>query len=173
MRTAEGIVALFGPSFVGKTAVAEVVASQLGRGVRKCGDIFKERATALGVAVEALPLEEHRRIDEETRAACSVGGSPLVVEGRYLDAVLALHPNVVIVRLVCSLQERARRLARRSSITVAAAAEELQGRDREDERMRALLFGLSIAMAETSTLDTSSSTIDQVADDVLQAVRRP
>jgi cytidylate kinase len=81
------IIAIYGPSGTGKTAISGLLAEMLGLPFRLCGEAVKGRAAMLGVPWRELPDEQHRAVDAETRIWVN-RNQPCLVEGRYLDYVL-------------------------------------------------------------------------------------
>lgn len=120
------IIAICGASAVGKTSVAKPMAERLHCEVRHCGDAAKAEASELGVPPDALPKEAHRRIDNETRRVAQNAQDMLIIEGRFLDEVLAGVPGVLLVHLTVSEEVRKHRQAARGS---AECADSLLRRD--------------------------------------------
>jgi cytidylate kinase len=107
-----GVIALFGPSCVGKTTIAKELANLLSVPVRHCGEIVKRRAHEIGCDPSDLPDSIHREIDEQTRTEIISHSGTIIVEGRFLDCVLADVENANLVELTCSAEERRCRATR-------------------------------------------------------------
>jgi cytidylate kinase len=149
------VVAIFGPSAVGKSTVARRVAEELGAQVRHCGEEVVRRIARCG----SISLDGHRDVDEATRRFVEERRASVVVEGRFLDRVLGQTPGVTFVRLHCDIDERARRARQ------ARAATTPLGEDEEDAILTAALYrhssdsGVNIAME----IDTTGVSIERVA----------
>jgi broad-specificity NMP kinase len=108
-------VAIYGPSRVGKTTVANELGVILNAQVRHCGELVKARATEIGTPVDCLASAEHMLIDDETRCSVAARKDALIVEGRFLREVLAKFEDVFLVELTCSETERIVRSERNAS----------------------------------------------------------
>src|SRR4051812_39977227 len=111
MRLSEDVtVALFGGSAVGKTVLADRLAKRFGLSVRHCGEIAKQTARQLGCRIGELPFDAHDAIDADTRrTAVARRNSSMLIEGRYLDLVLADTPHLLLIELTCTASVRAAR----------------------------------------------------------------
>lgn len=114
------ILAIFGSSGTGKTAVARQFASELGWTLRCCGEVVRRKALDLAVSPAALPVDAHVEIDSETRKAAAAV-SPLIVEGRFLDYVFLNESisELVLVRLDAFPETRLSRVQYRSGAYVS------------------------------------------------------
>jgi len=103
------IVALFGSSCTGKTTLGRHLSEVLAVPFRSCGEAVKDRARMLGIPFQELSYHEHRVGDNATREWVGKN-SPCVVEGRYLDRVLAqVRREVILILLEASDDDRYRR----------------------------------------------------------------
>jgi len=162
------VIALFGLPAVGKTTTAKKLADLIHAKTRHCGDIVKAKAKELGVGLDGLSLQEHRKIDADTRNIVASAREPLVVEGRFLSEVLAGLPNVVLVNLICSEEERARRQSTRR-----ATGGSLREQDVSCGKLRDTLYGdVPKAAVSAILINTDGHDIDGVAKAVLQKVSR-
>ncbi len=118
------VIAIFGPSAVGKSTVARELAELIHADVRHCGDMIRARASSLGVSPDMLSKEDHHVIDEETRRIARSSQGPLIAEGRFLRYVLTGVPKVVFVELTCAEEERRRRHSFRESAPRAGLLED-------------------------------------------------
>src|SRR5258705_4185606 len=119
------IIGLFGLSSTGKTSIARRVMIETNCALRSCGEIVKSRAEFVGVHPNELSDEEHRQIDEDTRK-WAIASDPCLVEGRYLDRVLApIGPRVTLVRLVTTYADRRARRMQRDSRLLTLTEDEL------------------------------------------------
>jgi cytidylate kinase len=92
------IIAIFGPSCVGKTTLARVLGAKLGIPIRSCGTVLREEAFRLGISLDSISLEVHHRIDAETRNFAEQATGSTIIEGRYLDVVLiGATPNMKLI----------------------------------------------------------------------------
>ncbi len=158
------VIGLYGESCAGKTSVAKRVARRLKIKIRHCGEIVKARAKQLGVEVEDLPKEEHRRIDQETRKLVK-SADRLIIEGRFLNQVLKGLPNVILIKLTCDRTERLRREAERKG--------KVQTDSQEGRRDRANpLYRRQTSGAEARfTIRTGKLTISEVTETVLRRIK--
>jgi cytidylate kinase len=158
------IVALFGPSGVGKTTIARMLQDQLGLPLRSCGAAVVDRAVRFGVPFANLPDDEHRAVDHETLSWVAVHQSCLV-EGRFLDSVLvAIAGRTILVRLDATEEDRCRRSAARN---MPLTSRELQELDRVDVTFRARLYGTSERIQPVLTLSTSELSVEACVQSVV------
>lgn len=164
------VFAISGASCTGKTSVARDLATLTGIQLRSCGDAVRERSTALGLTVATLPRSDHQWIDEETRRLARDPVRDVIIEGTYLDIVLAEVANVRLVRLVCKLEVRAARLMRRGGEHGRYVS--LAERDELDRRIREDLYGSSCVMPMNphAEIDTSALTIGECAAQVISVL---
>jgi cytidylate kinase len=159
------VIALYGDSCVGKTAVARRVGQLLGYEVRHCGELIKVRSAALGCTGDALPTAEHCKLDDETRQIASAASVNIVVEGSFLNSVLRERTNVALIRLICSPRERRRRyLLRRGGGS-------LESRDGKDLRIRRELYGAQQNREPDLEIDTSAASAVDVAERIVAWVK--
>lgn len=161
------VIALFGRGLTGKTSVAAAFSKRLKWPVRHCGELVKGVASELAVQPYALTDDVHSLIDHETRAWCGQGACR-VAEGKFLDEVLAGLPAIRFVELVCGNEQRIRRLAERSGLSMHEAAKSLALRDGDDAALRQRLFPSPTAgVAGTLIIDTSTTTLSEVVELIL------
>jgi cytidylate kinase len=151
------VLAIYGPSCVGKTTLAAAISREWGVPVRHCGDMLKTRAAELGPPLRNLPLQVHEAVDEETHRLAQGASEVFVVEGRYLNLVLDGVSQVKFVRLTCDEATRTRRFLTKaggqgtSSIT-------LHQSDQEDGHLRQILYGNRyFTSGDWMVLDTTHS----------------
>jgi len=111
------------------------LAKQLQLPVRHCSEALRDRATHFEYDFSKVPQRVHDEVDEETRAIVATTEG-LVVEGRFLDKVLAAANNICSVKLTCNDAERAARLAARFGST-----RRIESEDQADRDTRLLLYG--------------------------------
>jgi len=150
------IVAIFGQSCTGKTSLANALAPVLGYRVRHCGDAVREVAKSLRLTYEALSDDHHRTIDDATRA-WSQDYLPCIVEGRFLDRVLAASASVLLVHLVASEEVRLGRWRSRTSQPLSR--EWLNANDARELAFRVRLYGADGSLIPSLKLDTSECTV--------------
>lgn len=156
------IVALFGRSGCGKTSLAEIVSSELGIPVRHCGEEIWKAAAAAGVSFSELPDETHRLVDRQSRVWCAAEGAGMrLIEGRFLDHVLAGLPDVAFVRLTASIEERARRLAER--VRSSSGDKSIVQIDEEDDLFRRRLYRPAPIRVGGHVLDTGGDDAHECA----------
>jgi cytidylate kinase len=149
------ILALFGSSLAGKTTVATDLASELSLPLRRCGELVKSRAIELDVPVPELSDTIHKEIDAETIAWVNAQDSGCIVEGRFLDAVLASRSDVCFVRLEASYDVRVTRS--KGSLSLA----QIKQRDSEDQAFRERLFTQRVQPICCQKLNTSELSVLQ------------
>jgi cytidylate kinase len=157
------VVAIFGICCVGKTSIATNLAQRMRCTVRHCGELVNVRANELGTEAQRLDIRDHQAIDRETLSTARSGSSPVIIEGCFLDLVIGQVPGVYFVRLTCSDEERKRRFDRSRS----ANAADLWRRDEQDSILREKLYGSSNPAEADMTIDTTSLSPDEAAENIL------
>jgi len=117
---------------------------------RYCGSQVRELARQKGIDVDGLSLDDHRRVDEGTRAFV-LQNERCILEGSFLDSVLVDLEDIQFVRLVCGDAERQRRWAGRRGATAS-----LSLRDIDDEVLRGKLYGAGRRVSVNVEVDTTS-----------------
>lgn len=150
------IIAIFGPTCSGKTTTARELAKRLGRPLRSCGDVVRDRAKMLGVSVSEVPDSAHLEIDIETN--CWVKQNPTgIVEGRFLNSVLEGLADIMLVKLTADPATRAvRGIQRRPGYTL----DDLLRSDREDNLFRNRMYGSIPSNCTTAIVDSSHLTVE-------------
>jgi cytidylate kinase len=157
------VIAIFGRSSVGKTTVATILGTRSGLSVRHCGEIVKQYAKSRNSGVHELTKEAHATIDDATRRVAASTESS-IIEGTFLDIVLASIPGVIFIRLSCSETARQQRFANRNS----GGPKAYMARDEEDDALRTHLFGKSGNSPTCVELETSRLTAEEVADRIME-----
>jgi cytidylate kinase len=148
-------VAIYGQSCVGKTTLCDELASLLGGKAWHCGENLKQRAISDNCQVSDLPLDVHRESDRLTRESATHSSETLVIEGVFLDCVLAEVKDCVFIKLTCSDEERVRRHGLRKSRS------NLDLRDESDQHLRARLFaGMGCANPDLELETTKTNALD-------------
>jgi cytidylate kinase len=153
-------IGIFGSSCSGKTTVAKALASRVGCEVRNCGELVRARAAALGLQPSALPDTEHLAIDADTRRTAAHGRNALIIDGTFLDHVLAELEAVWLVKLIAEPEERERR-HRARGLTGG-----LPDRDDADELIRRHLYGDKPPERASYTIDTTDVSVSDVVADI-------
>lgn len=170
MRVSERqVIGLVGRTCVGKTTVAKLLATAVGWEHRDCGAEIVERARRFGVAVEELSLEVHRGVDEETRTYATTRGIGIVIDGRYLEYVMAGMAGIPIVRLTCSDAVRILRYKKRTGFSNPSAG--VMDSDSKDVQLCSRLYGVSPRRPDC-TLDTTEATPHEVSERIRRKLNR-
>jgi len=158
------VIAIFGRSSVGKSAVATILGAHLGVPVRHCGESVKEYARQHNRSASQLANADHQIIDDATRRIAATTDR-LIIEGTFLDSVLTEVPGVILVRLLCSETERQLRFAGRGS----GGDDAFRARDADDDMLRSRLYVESRNSPTPIDIDTSGLTADDVAHRIIEA----
>ena len=157
------VIGICGRSSVGKSTVATILGAQCGLPVRHCGEAVKEYAKSRNTSVPELTKEDHRTIDDVTRrVAASTEG--VIIEGTFLDIVLASIAGVILIRLSCSETERQQRFAKRGG----GGRDAYKARDGDDDALRRHLYGQSGISPKCVEIETSGLTPDQVTNRIME-----
>lgn len=165
MRIPERVIAICGPTCVGKTTVASRIASAMRWTHRDCGREVVVASRARGVRVAELEQAEHERIDGATRvfAARCQGGA--VIEGRYLHYVLAEVSGIVLVELTCCRSIRVDRCRERTKRCDAGLL--VDENDRGDMQFCSEVYRVGPRQPDY-IVDTTALTVREVAAAVLR-----
>jgi cytidylate kinase len=135
-------------------------------GTDVAGPIRGAAVTAAVSAVSAVP-EVRARLLSEQRAI--IGEGDIVVEGRDIGTTVAPDAQVKVYLTADPQARAARRSAEQSGTDVDATQQDLLRRDRIDSGRTAS----PLSMAEDAQhLDTTSYTLEEVVDQVVELVRR-
>ena len=153
------IFCIFGQSCVGKTAVAQRVAAELNLPIRSCGAAVRESAKALGVSSHDLPDTGHRDVDRST-VAWAFANQPCIIEGRYLDLVLAsVDAPILSIRLTASDVQRHARYCNSEKFSFTLS--DLREVDANDASFRARMYAASAKTVAELTVDSSEMTLEE------------
>lgn len=163
------IIGIFGASCVGKSSAARLLAQRRILPLRSCGSPVREAAQSMNVALEALPDAVHRGIDEET-LSWSLTNQPCLVEGRFLDRVLARLPvKPLLIELSATSAARQSRACSRAGHVVSI--KELELWDQADIAFRERMYS-EPALKPDLSIDTSSCTVQECVDRLILEITR-
>lgn len=165
------ILGIFGRSACGKSTLAEIVSHKLGIPVRHCGEEIKAAAKAAGCNPSSAPDNLHRAVDRETRRWCENLIGDGVVEGRFLDAVLADTPGVVLVELATPTDERARRLSDR--LGQAVSEQEIGEIDADSDLFRNRMYPRRRGAPGAHRIETLGGKAEECAQRLISLMSRP
>ncbi|MEM0118618.1 MAG: cytidylate kinase family protein [Conexivisphaerales archaeon] len=172
---------LSGPPAVGKTTVARIISSKLPLKYVSGGDMLKEIAKEKGYRVggeewwdtdEGQKFLQERAKDFRYDLEVDRRLQQLVTQGGYVITSYAipwLNPNGVKVWLKASQLVRARRMARRDSITVEKALEVVRLRDRENAELYKRMYGYEFEK-DLSVFDLMVNTEQIEAEEVANLI---
>lgn len=164
-------IALIGGTCVGKTSVLQEITNRFTFETRFCGREVLSKANELGVDPENLSQDDHRLIDEETKNFAKKSRSPLLIDGRFLNYVLAGNSeDFFFVRLVGAIDIRAARALARLRDSNERAENFIAHSDMRDENFcRNMYCGVRPATIDLQ-IDTSELTVPEVARRILSHV---
>jgi cold shock CspA family protein len=113
-----------------------------------------------------LPMEEHRKIDAETREMAGRDERLMIFESSLMDAVLGDVPGVFWVRLHADDATRSARWTRRKEDgggRTRQLGESVAARDAEDAALRAKLYRSAKGVTPAMEIDTSGQNAADVA----------
>ena len=164
----QDIIAIYGGTCSLKTDVSKELSRLTGFKVVSRGELATTRAkyTRLATAGQ-LPIEEHRKIDAETREMAGRDERLMIFESGFMDAVLSGVPGVFWVRLYADDQTRTARWTRRKEDgggRTRQLGESVAARDAEDAGLRARLYsGSTVNVKPVMEIDTSGQNAAEVA----------
>lgn len=165
------IIAIWGASATAKTTIARRIARKLDVPLRSCGEEIRLAAKEANVPPHDAPDTLHRSVDNATQEWASRHSSEgAVLEGRFLDQVLADKPDVVLVHATCAQTIRIERWAGRSG--GAFSEHDLAMIDKADDLFRLRMYGSAVKGAAQITLDTSLGEADHWTDELLDLIDR-
>jgi cytidylate kinase len=161
------VLALYGPTCVGKSTLAQEIGKRLRANVRHCGQILKEKTSQLKIPFDSLPIELNRAVDAETRRFAEDADEIRVIEGRYLNIVLFGIPNVRLLRLKCSDVIRNARFS--SQVGKAPNKLSIAEQDSFDKDTSKILYGDSpLTQEDWIVLDTTRYSPETLTEIVLK-----
>lgn len=162
--------AIFGGSCTGKTTFVKYLSNKYDLPFRHCGEAIRLAAKAEGVALSGLSNETHVRVDHETGRWVRTQKSPKVLEGRFLNYVLAENTSdVTLVHFVANAEVRSERL--HSHNAADDALHSILRSDSFDFGFCARLYGGVAPLATDLTIDTSCLSMGGIEDYVKGALK--
>jgi CMP/dCMP kinase len=170
------VVTITGPPGSGKSTAGRAVAERLGLDFRSAGELFRARARARGMTLEAFSrLAESeegidRALDDEMLALAAPGR---VLDGRVTGALcrrrgIACHYLVVTARP----EVRYARLAERDRIQYAGAAATTSAREASERDRYLRYYGIDLDTETPDlTVDSSEMPAPQVVDRLTDFLR--
>jgi cytidylate kinase len=163
------IIGLFGASTTGKTSIAKRVMVETSCALRCCGEVVKSRAAVLGTRLSELAAEEHQRIDDDTRK-WAIANIPCLVEGRYLDRVLApIGKHVLLVRLVATSADRRTRRLKRDVRPLTLTEDDL---DLADSTFCTRMYSPGDQLVPKLVLNSSELSVEECVQRVITVMQR-
>ena len=163
-------IAIFGASCTGKTTFVKYLASKYSYNTRHCGDVIRRTARLLGVEISRLGPELHSRVDNETLCWVKDEEGPKLVEGRYLNYVLADNSSgFVLVRFLANIDTRVRRSSVHNSSEEGRHA--LLNADASDSEFCNRLYRGVTPLEAHHTIDTSGLSLKGVENELRRLLR--
>ena len=159
------VLALYGASCTGKTSSARALSELFNCPLRCAGEAVAARSREMEITPQSLPLEEHRGIDQATLCLVKSARRRVVVEGTFLDALLADSENVLLVELICDDEERRRRFVSREG------KDDLSVRDGADRELRHSLHKNHAGTADI-TIDSTAKSPVEVAKEIIAWIQQ-
>ena len=164
----QDIIAIYGGTCSLKTEVSKELSRLTGFKVVNRGELATTRAKYLRLSTAGqLPMEEHRKIDAETREMARRDERLMIFESSLMDAVLGDVPRVFWVRLFADDATRSARWTRRKEDgggRTRQLGESVAARDAEDAGLRVKLYGSAKSgVAPSMEIDSSGQNAADVA----------
>ncbi len=173
----QDIIAIYGGTCSLKTEVSRELSRLTGFKVVNRGELATTRAKYLRLLTAGqLPIEEHRKIDAETREMAGRDERLMIFESSLMDAVLGDVPGVFWVRLYADDETRSARWTRRKEDgggRTRQLGESVAARDAEDAGLRVQLYRSATSGVKPATeIDTSGQNAADVAGRIWAAFER-
>jgi cold shock CspA family protein len=169
----ENLIAIYGRTCTLKTEVAQELSSMTGFKLTNRGEKATTQAKYTRTPTAGgLPEIFHRELDAETRRMAGWNEKLMIFESAFMDAVLGEVPNVFLVRLRADDPVREARWRHRKeegggrTRQLGASVAE---RDREDDELRARLYGGPSSAKPALDIDTTSREAVDVAREIWEA----
>ena len=154
-------IGVFGGVCTGKSTFVAYMAKKYGFPVRHCGDCVRMVAEAQHVAVRELSHETHRRIDEETIQWIRDTHGTRLVEGRYLQYVLANETiPVILFRFISRTDIRAIRWTTKASVPHAVG--DVVASDLIDQKFCEHMYNSTMPMDPAVTVETTTMSVEEL-----------
>lgn len=161
------IIGIFGASCVGKSSAARLLAQRRAVPLRPCGSLVRNAAASLKCDPGELPDAIHREIDRQT-LDWSLKNEPCLVEGRFLDRVLArLASRPFLIELSATLPVRHSRACSRTGHVVSIHEFELG--DQADAAFRRRLYS-GPRLRPDLCIETSNCTVQECVDRLMREI---
>ena len=119
-------------------------------------------------SLSQLTSDDHWLVDAESRVVVSVTDR-IVIEGRFLNFVLAGVPDVWLIALTCDDEIRAER--HRIGEEFGLERYNAKEHDRDDARLRRMLYNdIDRPMTPNRTIDTTDTPLEEVVRRIAEAV---
>lgn len=169
----ENLIAIYGRTCTLKTEVAQELSSMTGFKLTNRGEKATTQAKYTRTATAAgLPEGFHRDLDAETLRMAGWNEKLMIFESAFMDAVLKDVPNVFLVRLRADDPVREARWRHRKEEgggRTRQLGESVAERDREDDELRARLYGGPSSAKPVLDIDTTSREAVDVAREIWEA----
>ena len=163
-------IAIFGASYTGKTTFVKYLASKYYYCTRHCGDVIRSAARLSGVEISKLSPELHSRVDNETLRWVKDEEGPKLVEGRYLNYVLADNSSgLVLVRFLANIDTRVQRSSGHNSSEEGRHA--LLYADASDGEFCNRLYRGVAPLEAHHTIDTSGLSLKGVENELRRLLK--
>ncbi len=161
------IIAIYGKTCCLKSDVARAISRLTGYKLASRGEWITTLAMMdkLKGGIE-IDLDVHRKLDEETRSMVSWSDPVLILESRFMDAVLHEMDDIFFVHLTADDDVRNHRWEHRREEgggRTRQIGDGVAARDREDEQLSNLLYADAKPVAPTMAFDTSEGTAEDYA----------
>ncbi len=166
-------ITISGAPGTGTTTIAKLLKQHLALPHVYAGALFREKAEEYHMSLEEFGrfCESHPEIDKELDAyqVEILKKGQVILEGR-LAGWLAYRNNVPAVKILlqASIDIRAQRLVKREQGTVRARKEEIQKREKSEQKRYKNFYGINLS--DTSIYDLVIDTSHQTPEEILQCI---
>jgi cytidylate kinase len=163
-----------GPSKVGKSTIAKSIANAFNLKYVFAGDVFRRVAKKRGMSLDVFSKTRENEIDYEVdkRNLRYAMKGKIVIDARLSGWVAGDWADVKVF-VKCSIDSRARRLAKSDNMPLEKAVEAIKKRDKADTKRYKQLYG--IEQFDTSiydiVIDNSNLTINEAKTIPVKLVR--
>jgi len=161
------IIAIYGKTCSQKSDVARAISHLTGYKLASRGELITTHALlskfTSGIHVD---LDLHKKIDSQTRKMVSWPDPVLILESRFMDAVLHDVEGIFFVRLTCDDEVRSQRWHKRRE-DGGGRSRQIGGgvteRDADDETLRGMLYPAVGEVEPNLEIDTSEGDAQSIA----------